>query len=406
MITLSKSQARRFLLAYQGLLLPRQGRGKPGILDYFQRVSCIQFDPLNVIGQNPHLVLQSRIGDYQPHMLKELLYQERRLLDGFDKVMSIYRVEDWPYFRRRRDGARHSMEQRRDGLEAVLPEVRAELERRGPLCSLDLNFDHRVEWPWGPTRSARAALESLYLAGELVVHHKVNTRKYYDLAQRHLPADLLSAPDPNITEADYRDWYVHRRVGSVGLVWYRGAECWLGVPADSAQRQESLERLQARGELLRASVDDITVPFYLRSQDYPLLEQILSVEAPPPQASFIAPLDNLIWNRLLTEALFNFYYRWEVYTPQAKRKYGYYVLPVLYGDRFVARVEPVFEKRTKNLLIKNWWWEAGITPNDAMLAALAECLERFAVYLDARSLQSGEDQVDIGEADRLVRSLV
>ncbi|HEY6675965.1 MAG TPA: crosslink repair DNA glycosylase YcaQ family protein, partial [Terrimicrobium sp.] len=97
-IVIRKAQARRFLLAHLGLWPPRQLRGKRGVLDYIRHVNCIQYDPINVVGQNPHLVLQSRVRGYKPAMLGALLYEDRKLLDGFDKQMSIYPIEDWPCF--------------------------------------------------------------------------------------------------------------------------------------------------------------------------------------------------------------------------------------------------------------------------------------------------------------------
>ena len=103
-LTLSNQQARRFLLAHHRLWPPYELEGKAGALAYVRRVGCIQFDPLNIVGRNPDLVLQSRVSNYRPALLEELLYQDRRLLDGWDKNMSIYAVEDWPCFRRRREG--------------------------------------------------------------------------------------------------------------------------------------------------------------------------------------------------------------------------------------------------------------------------------------------------------------
>ena len=104
-----------------------------------------------------------------------------------------------------------------------------------------------------------------------------------------------------------------------------------------------------------------------------LLDLAASEDDAPPAAAFIGPLDNLIWDRDLIRWLFDFDYTWEVYKPAAQRKYGHYVLPVLYGDRFIARVEPIFDRKARVLTIVNWWWEAGVTPDDALVAALAEC---------------------------------
>jgi uncharacterized protein YcaQ len=199
-LTITKQQARRCILAHQGLWPPYELGGKTGVLDYIRRVGCIQFDPLNIVGRHPELVLQARVVGFQPAMLEELLYEDRRLVDGWDKMMSIYCVEDWPYFRRRREHARRHLGRSPDAVRSALPLVRQALEERGPLSSIDLDFNRTVDWSWVPTRLSRAALESMYWAGELIIHHKVNTRKVYDFVGRHISEDLLSAPDPNETD--------------------------------------------------------------------------------------------------------------------------------------------------------------------------------------------------------------
>ena len=385
---ITKAHARRFLLAYQGLWPPDAFQGKPGILDYIRRVGCIQFDPLNIAGHNPELVLQARVEGFRPAMLKELLYEERKLIDGWDKMMSIYCVEDWPYFRRWREAARRSSGNSAEAIRSVLPQVRAALEAGGPLSSRDLEMDEIVDWDWAQSRLARAVLESMFFWGELVVHHKVHTRKVYDFAHRCLPEGLLQAPDPNETEVQYEDWYVQRRIGSVGLLWNRAGETWLGMHAiKSKERKAALERLLEEGKIRQAQVAGIAEPFYFRSQDKPWLDRTLERDELPRRAVVMAPLDNLLWDRRMLKELFDFDYRWEVYVPADKRRYGYYVLPVLYGDRFIARFEPGNDKKRGLLTIKNWWWEAGIDPSEGMKADLVGCLRRFLEYLGVERLQ-------------------
>jgi uncharacterized protein YcaQ len=387
-LTLSKAQARRFLLAHQGLGQPYEFQGKDGVLDYIRRVGCIQFDPLDMVGKNPELVLQARVEGFQPGMLGELLYEDRRLLDGWDKLMSIYAVEDWPNFRRRREAARNGLGKSEEEVRAVLAEVRSAFEQRGPLSSIELEMGEMVDWFWTDTRLARAALESMFFKGELVVHHRVHTRKVYDLAHRCLPEALLRAPDPNESEEQYHDWYVQRRIGSVGLLWNRSGEAWLGMSEiKSKERKAVLERLQEAGEVCQAQIEGIAEPFYFRKQDEPRLQQSLEMNTHPPRAVVMAPLDNLMWDRRLLRELFDFDYTWEVYVPAAKRRYGYYVLPVLYGDRFIARFEPVRDKGRGVLTIKNWWWEPGITPTGEIKSELAACFRRFLHYLGASQLE-------------------
>ena len=388
-LTLSKRTARRFMLAHQGLWPPRRLKGKPGVMDFIRRVGCIQFDPINLVGRNPDLVLQSRVAGYRPRMLESLLYKDRALLDGWDKVMSIYPVEDWPHFERHRERMRYHHLQDSNPVVKVIPKVRRLIEETGPVSSLEFDGDHKVDWAWGPTKIARAALETMYATGELVVHHKVNTRRYYDLAHRHLPPDLLAAPDPNATLDDYYDWHVLRRIGGLGLASPRATECWLGILRQkSVERIPSFLRLTDQSRIVPLTVEGAdNRPYFIRASDLERLEAIQNSRAPKAQAAFIAPLDNFLWDRATISAIFDFDYTWEVYKPAAQRQYGYYVLPVLYGDRFVARWEPAFDKKTGELEIANWWWEPGVQPDEPMEAALSRAMLEFARYLSAKTLR-------------------
>ena len=385
--TLTNQQARRFLLAHQGLWPPHRLEGQTGVIDYVRRVGCIQFDPLNVVGNNPELVLQARVADFRPSMLQELLYETRDLVDGWDKNAAIYPVEDWPFFQRRREAARRNRGRSREAVNAALPQVRRAVEERGPLSSIDLDLERTVDWSWGPTQVARAALESMYNWGELTIHHRVHTRKVYDFARRHIPEEILSAPVPNQSEEAYHDWYVLRRVGSIGLIWNRARGAWLGMGSiKSRKRTDALARLLDQGRVVRVRVEGMDPPFYLRSEDEERLKKVLEGVSPPAQAAVIAPLDNLLWDRRLVEELFGFSYVWEVYKPAAERLYGYYVLPILYGDQFVARFEPERDADSAALIIRNWWWEPDVTPSEPMKRALRDCFRRFLGYLGVERL--------------------
>jgi len=395
-MTLSKAHARRFLLAHQALWPPRQIRDKAGILDFFRRVGCIQFDPIDIVSRNPDLVLHARVAGCDRGLLNELLYTDRLLWDGWDKVASIYLTTDWPYFARRRATMRrHHAETERSqpGLEAA-PDILKVVRQRGPTCSLDLKDleeDDNVSWSWGRrARLGNAALDVLYDVGEIGIHHRVANRRVFDLTERLLPAGLLEMPDPNETDADYQNWHILRRVGSYGLAYAGVGFLWQGI-LDAKARHVTLTRLVERGDAVAVALEDVPRRVYfMRTVDLPTLDAVRDQDSPQPQAAFIAPLDNLIWDRILMRLAFDFDYTWEVYTPAAKRKYAHYVLPVLYGDRFVARFEPAFDKKTREFTIANWWWEEDVRPDDAMCAALADCLGEFVRYLDAKQVRLGE----------------
>jgi len=395
-LPITKQQARRLILTHQYLWPPYVLEDKAGILDFIRHIGCIQFDPLDIVGHNPELVLQSRVSGFRPAMLQELLYVDRKLLDGLDKQMAIYCIEDWPYFvYRQQEASKSSRRRSTDPVQAVSPQILKAIEERGPLSSIDLDHDQKVDWSWGPTRLAKVALENMYYLGELIIHSKVHTRKVYDLASRHIPGELFSAPDPHETEEEYHDWHVLRRIGSVGLLWNRGGMAWSGIHGDgtiywagSKERAAALKRLCIQGKAVEVHVENINTPFYMRSQDRTELDAVMEANGQLSHAAIIAPLDNLLWERDLVRQLFDFDYTWEVYKPVIERRYGYYVLPVLYGDRFVARFEPGRDKETGALIIKNWWWESGVTLSTEVLTALKDCFERFLGYLGTDNIQS------------------
>ncbi|XID91957.1 winged helix-turn-helix domain-containing protein [Paenibacillaceae bacterium WGS1546] len=378
-IGITKQQARKFLLLYHGLSGDFRFRGKEGVMAYVRRVGCIQYDPLNVVGTNPELVLRSKVEDFDRGMLSELLYRDRRLIDYWDKNMAIFPVEDWPYFSRHREFYGAWCRKNED----VASRVRAEIERRGVLCSGDLEDDEKVDWAWGPTRLSRAALEGMYHAGRLGIHHKSHTRKYYDLTERLIPEELLALPDPFEADDRYYAWFVERRIGSVGLLWNRPSDAWLGIRGlKSRERNEAFAALTAGNRIQPVEVEGLRHPLYIRTEDLHLLKQALSDDRPNERASVLAPLDNLLWDRTLIRELFDFEYRWEVYKPVSERQFGYYVLPVVYGDRIVARFDPVKHRKNEPLAFHGWWWEKDANTRDPrMIANVEKALERFAAQL-------------------------
>lgn len=303
--------------------------------------------------------------------------------------MSIYPVEDWPYFFRYRKKANRRYYNKSKHLKEILPEVRKALQENGPLSSIDLKFDRKVNWSWAPTRAARAALESMYSWGELIIHHKVGTRKVYNFAKKHLPLKLLSKDDPNLTSEEYYQWYIKRRIGSVGMLWgLSGSNAWLGINGlKKKELDTALSSLLQNKEIIKLRVENIKHPVYIRKDEESSLQQIQSKNDLIPQVAIIAPLDNLLWDRDLINKIFDFEYVWEVYKPVSERKYGYYVLPILYGDRFIARFEPVFEKKTGEFIIKNWWWEPDVLLTNQLKEALEDCLKQFSRYLNASTIK-------------------
>ncbi|NIW46694.1 MAG: hypothetical protein GWN14_17860, partial [candidate division Zixibacteria bacterium] len=265
----------------------------------FARLGCIQFDTINVVGRNADLVLQSRVENYQPEILEKLLYQDRVLIDGWDKVASIYATDDWPFFERHRNRMREQLHRRSPNASEVTTKVLKKIEANGHSSSLDFKDSTKTDWAWGPTSITRAALEILYAEGKLGIHHRVNTRRHFDLIERLIPSDLLQAPDPNPTDEQYQEWHVLRRIGGLGIASNKSGEHWLGIygARKVSERKSVIQRLVEKNLVAQLVIDGIQPQtFYIRTEDVPKLSD-LPQPPKPTNAAFLAPLDNLLWNR-------------------------------------------------------------------------------------------------------------
>ncbi|GAA4849541.1 winged helix-turn-helix domain-containing protein [Paenibacillus vulneris] len=385
MIQLTNRQARQFLLLKHGLLGEYHFTGKQGVLDFVRQVGCIQYDPIDVCGKNAELVLQSRIKGFTKNMLAELLYHDRILVDYPDKNLAIIPVEDWPYFERYRQAARQHAK-RYPEMEALIEQVRAHIQNHGALSSDDLKLDGNFAWRsaihWSSgNNSSRSVLEQMYSTGELIIHHKKGTRKYYDIAGKYIQPNLLNAPEPLEGELEHHKWRVLRRIGAVGLLWNRASDAWLNIWGLKAeQRNEVFHQLLHEARIVAVAVEQVKDILYCRVEDLPLIEAVLQNPAPKWRCELIAPLDNFIWDRKLINELFGFDYTWEIYTPTIKRKFGYYVLPLLYGMSFIGRAEIIVERKTGTLVVKNIWYENGVKQTTQLRTALKSCFQKFALF--------------------------
>ena len=396
MLTITKQQAAQFILAKQGLIGSYKFFGKEGAYDYVCQAGCIQFDPVDVCGKNAELTLQSRVKGFKKSMLWELLYEDRKLVDYVDKELSIWPAKDWPYFASFRDYSRR-MGDTFEGMKELKKEARAYIKKYGPVCSDTLPIDGEIYWHsfihwsgnWDKKSSAaRSVLEQLYTDGELIIHHKKGSRKYYDLAKKNLPESILKAKNPCRDEYESISWRVLRRIGAVGLLWDKNSTAFLGIDLKADLRKKVLSDLEADKKIKAVMVEGIKVPFYYRAEDDALMQEVLAGSANlKPRMSFIAPLDPLLWDKALVKALWDFTYSWEIYTPASKRKYGYYTLPIIYKDRFVGRIEAVPDRKEGVLNVKGLWWEPDTRQTKALNSELERTLKNFAKFNDCKTVK-------------------
>ena len=396
MLTISIQQARQFILVKQGLIGSYRFLGKDGAYEYVRQAGCIQFDPVDVCGKNAELTLQSRVKGFRKAMLQELLYKDRKLVDYADKELSIWPTEDWPYFSSYRDRSKE-LGRSFDGLEELKAKAIAYIEENGPVCSDTIPIEGEIFWHssmhWSgnwhkKSQAARSTLEQLYTDGELIIHHKNGSRKYYDIAAKYLPVSVLTAQNPCKNEDEFNEWRVYRRIGAVGLLWDKNSPAFLGINLKVEQRKRILAGLTAEEAIIPVTVEGIRTPFYYLAADEELMQAVLDGQADlKPRMSFLAPLDPFLWDKALISALWDYQYSWEIYTPAEKRKYGYYTLPILFGERFVGRIEAAPDRKTGTLRVKGLWWEPDVRQTKRMNAALEQTLRTFGKFNHCQSIE-------------------
>ncbi len=389
MIFITNCQARRFLLLKHGLLGEYKFVGKQGVLDFVRQVGCIQYDPIDICGKNAELTLQSRVKDFTKEMLYKLLYEDRLLLDYPDKNTAIILTDDWPYFTRSRNWARQRAIVHPE-LKVLMEKTLAIIREKGVVCPDDIKLESDFQWRshvvWSSGKNLSASvLEQLYGAGDLIIHHKKGTRKYYDLAEKYIPEKILSAPEPFPDEMDYLKWRVLRFIGAVGFLWNHPSDAL--PPMKTDLRSKIFAELLEEERIIATTVEDVKYTLYFRSEDLPLMEIVQKNMEFDPRCEFIAPLDCFMWDRKIIKAIFGFEYTWEIYTPVIKRKYGHYVLPIIMGERFIGRIEAIVEKETNTLIVKNIWYEDDIKPVKKIESEVERCLSRFAKFNHCDSFQ-------------------
>ena len=418
-LEISRAAARRFLVARHGLAPPRALPARPeSVLRVIERLGVLQFDPLEVPGARNHdLVLHARIDGYRREWCDLWLYgPDRRLFEIYNKSLNIVPVAELPHYRltwarnaerytdRPDAAASHGSDRILSAHAAVADDILATLAAQGPLSTAAFaHHDQAIDWWWAPTRAARAVLEALFVSGRVGIARREGNRRYYDLIERLMPADLLARTE---SEEDAQRHRLLSRFRAVGLASPSAqAEVVYGT-GDAAERRRRTEELVASGQLVEVAVEGLKSTRYVIGDELPLLNSaVAGVEAGAPGVAFIAPLDPFMWDRRLVRQLFEFDYIWEVYVPEHKRRWGYYVLPILFGDRIVGRIEPRLDRATRTLRILGTWWEEGFAPRRAagLVPAMRAALRAYADFVGARSV---EWALQTGSAARLFGSII
>lgn len=393
--TLSAAEARRIALAAQGFARPRPATAGTRQLNLaLGRLATLQIDSVNVFARSHYMPLFSRLGPYDTAALDRLLFAHRPpYVEYWAHVAAFIPAADWSLFRFRMDDMREKYGSKPGGWfdthRDTVDWVRAELADRGPLrpAQIERDAQRAARGPWWDWDDVKHALEYLWFFGEVAIAGRRGFERRYGLAEQVIPADVLAAPVPR---DDAIRELVRRAAAAYGVATAADLADYWRI-ANRKAVLGAIDELVDAGELHPVTVQGWT------SGGRPAkawLHRDAHVPRRVDAAALLTPFDPVVWFRDRAERLFGFEYRIEIYTPAAKRRYGYYSLPVLVGDDVVGRVDLKADRAASTLLVQSAWWEHG-RPADAA-ARVADELRAAARWqsLDSISVSRWGDAVD------------
>ena len=394
--TVSPSLVRRMAIIRQHLAGPTPDPDRDGILDVARDLGCLQLDPIRVVERSHLLVLWSRLGRFDPADLDALLWEERQLFEYWAHRASIVLTADYPIHNllmRRYPMERHAYSRRvREWLrenEALRRYVVRRLREAGPLRLRDFEDRSRTGWTssgWTTGRNVERMLDVLWTQGKIVVAGRAGIQKVWDLADRWFPP---WTPKERLPEREIVRRAAQRSLRALGVARVRdidrhftvGRYPGLAGTVGDLERRGTVERVRVTGDGA-----EWPGPWFVHAEDLPLLEQLGAGEW-EPRTTLLSPFDNLIIERDRTEQLFGFNFRMEIYVPKGKRQYGYYVLPILSGDRLIGRADPAMDRKRGVLVVHAVHAELDAPLTRSTGRAVARAIEDLAGFLGAREIE-------------------
>ncbi len=401
MLTITIETARRFILGKQGLWPGRRWRGSEGTEQAMRAMEYLQLDPLHILARSQDIQLHSRVLDYTPGIWEDLAYQQRKFFDwgGWLAVRPMDELPHWRVImRRERDGDYGDTRIRRMAREhaEAIDEMRAILQERRTVSNRDFAMATRTRTQsYRGRKDSALALYYLWYTGEVMTHHRENFERVYALTETVAPAHLMCESD----EAEADRFLIKKDISFSGLSRpSRVAESFRGYGESDRATKKLLEAMVADSDLIEVQVEGWKAVHYALGSDAAVLRDVSAGRVPaawtPLETStteevvFLAPLDH-VCARGRAKVVFGFDYVWEVYKPEHQRKFGYYTLPILWGDRLVARFDSKLDRTTNTFVVLGLWLENEALGNDEAFAeALAGGLARFVTFLGASKLDA------------------
>ena len=377
---LSQSSARALMLAAQGLDRRRPARKatKRDVLGAIRRMGTLQIDTIHVVARSPYLVLWSRLGDYDPIWLDELL-AEGAIFEYWAHEACFLPVEDYRLYRHRMLNAetlgwKYSsawVEAHRQEVDQLLAHIRT----RGAVRAADFERSDGKAGGWWEWKTEKRALESLFTAGELMIARRRNFQRVYDLRERVLPG-WNDSQLPALEEV--RRELALKAVRALGLATAR----WVSDYFRTGKRETlfTVNALADEGAILAVEVEGWKEPAFVHPDNRTLLKAAATGRIKPELTTLLSPFDPLVWDRERARAVFNFDYRLECYTPAPKRRYGYFTLPLLRRDALVGRLDAKAHRKEGVFEIKSLHLEPGVRGTGELITDVAAALRECAAW--------------------------
>ena len=397
MITIDIKTARHFILGKQGLWPGRRWRGLKGTEKAMRAMEYLQLDPLQIIARSQDILLHSRVLDYTPGMWEDVTYKKRKFFDwgGWLAVRPMDELPHWRVvMRREREGGTQLQATAHEHAEAII-EMRKILKERGTVSNRNFEMATRTRTQnYRGRKDSALALYYLWRIGEVMTHHRERFERVYALTETVAPDALIYES----SEAEADRFLFQKEVGFSGLATLKRVSdsFWRGVPFEKTNQM--VQAMLADGTLIEVQVEGWKGLHYALGSDAKLLRDLSAERIPKAwtpletdtteEVVFLSPLDP-VSARGRAKVLFGFDYIWEVYKPVHLRKFGYYTLPILWGDRLVARFDSKLDRTTNTLVILGFWLEEkALGKDEAFAEALARGFERFITFLGASKLDA------------------
>ncbi len=396
--SISKTTFRRFLLGIQGLWPSRRFSGLPGVTSALHQMEALQLDPLVMVARSQDIAMYGRVLNYKPEYLHQTAYEHRKAFD-YGAWLAMYPMREFPYWHaimpRVESYSRLALFKK--NFPEAMRQVQEILRENGPMSNRDFQGEGLKYWSYRGRKDTSVALFYSWLLGDVMITSRKGFDRVYDLRERVIPTEYQRVAD--ISEAE--DFFARKQIAFAGLLrekrfrtsWSNSIERKISPHEDIQKLAEMTER----GIIAHLQVEGFKETWITLAENLPHLEDLESGKIPKAwksknpttqdEVTLLAPLE-IVTARGRAKQVFDFEYIWEVYKPLHQRRWGYYTLPILYGDDLVARLDPKLDRKTNTLHILGFWLEDDAPKDSEFATALAKGLLRFADMI-------GADKIDV-----------